>query len=360
MAKELYKIGEFSRLLNVTPRTIRYYDQVGLLPQIKRSDGGIRLFDEEDIRIIKKVRVLQKEKFLQLEEIKETLFTSKKTCVNSTAIITDATCVLTNYNNNICNVFPLKTHLDKPINSKAVQGILQLWESGIKKQVMPYFQLPDSKDILAVLEKLAQEGVKTVFGIASSTSFQSLFSLYEEISYNINIPVEFYPINSNTFGTSTGLLINYVQSLIESEKSIAEIKLSISKSIPLLYQIGFTQSLETFQKLTVTSKSFPIINELNAFCPIYKVENGALSVTECLPTYQAAIDALSDKVAQLIIQRKKYLYKIIVSYSYFYSEATMLCNQLKQKYPNTEVDICEIPIEISTIVGPKSINIAIL
>ena len=54
--KKLYKIGHLTSLLGVTPRTIRYYDQFGLLPHVKRSEGNVRLFDDEDIKIIKKVR----------------------------------------------------------------------------------------------------------------------------------------------------------------------------------------------------------------------------------------------------------------------------------------------------------------
>tara|TARA_B100001113_G_C21111996_1_gene623670 strand:+ start:281 stop:1369 length:1089 start_codon:yes stop_codon:yes gene_type:complete len=362
MNQELYKIGEFSRLLNLTPRTIRYYDQVGLLPQIKRSDGGIRLFDEKDIQIIKKVRILQKEKLLPLEEIKEELFKSKKSCVKSTAILTDSSCILTNYNATVCKVIGLKKHLDKPLDKKVTPGIAQLWDASVKKQTIPYFQLPNKSEVLSQLEKLAKDGIKTVFAVAPSTLFQSLFPLYEELSYSTNIPLEFYPINSNAFGTSTGLLINYIQKLIELEKSVSEIKLSIDKSIPLLYQIGFTQSLDVFQQFNASSQSFPILTDLSAFCPIYKMENGTglWSIPQCLPSYQDAISFLSEEVDKLIVKRKKYIYKIILSYSYFYSEAMILCNQLKQKYPNTDVEIYEIPIEISAIVGPKSMNITLL
>src|SRR3989338_3899739 len=76
LAKErkLYKIGHLTRLLGVTSRTIRYYDQFGLLPHVKRSNGNVRLFDDEDVSIIQKIRKLQKDHYLPLDVIRIRLF----------------------------------------------------------------------------------------------------------------------------------------------------------------------------------------------------------------------------------------------------------------------------------------------
>ena len=71
---KLFKIGDICELLAITPRTIRYYDQLGLLPNVKRSDGFTRLFDQNDIDLIKEIRKLQKSKAMPLTMIKEKLF----------------------------------------------------------------------------------------------------------------------------------------------------------------------------------------------------------------------------------------------------------------------------------------------
>ena len=57
--KKLYKISQVMKLLGITGRTVRYYDQFGLLPHVKRSEGKVRLFDDKDIEVIKKIRRLQ-------------------------------------------------------------------------------------------------------------------------------------------------------------------------------------------------------------------------------------------------------------------------------------------------------------
>ena len=44
----LYTVGEMAKRLNVAPSTLRYYDKEGLLPFVERSEGGNRMFKEED------------------------------------------------------------------------------------------------------------------------------------------------------------------------------------------------------------------------------------------------------------------------------------------------------------------------
>ena len=76
VVSNVYKIGDLARMLNITPRTIRYYDQLGLLPNAKRTDGNTRVFDEFDIQAIKNIRKLQKAKSTSLQDIKKQLFPS--------------------------------------------------------------------------------------------------------------------------------------------------------------------------------------------------------------------------------------------------------------------------------------------
>ena len=43
-----YTVGEMAKRLGVPASTLRYYDKEGLLPQVERSPGGIRVFQESD------------------------------------------------------------------------------------------------------------------------------------------------------------------------------------------------------------------------------------------------------------------------------------------------------------------------
>ncbi|MBW1646418.1 MAG: MerR family transcriptional regulator [Deltaproteobacteria bacterium] len=56
-----YRIGELGKLLGMSPRTIRYYEEIGLLNTVKRIEGGRRIYTNNDLRrlrFIKKLKLL--------------------------------------------------------------------------------------------------------------------------------------------------------------------------------------------------------------------------------------------------------------------------------------------------------------
>ena len=56
-----YRIGEIGKLLDLSTRTIRYYEEIGLLNTVKRIEGGRRIYTEDDLRrlrFIKKLKLL--------------------------------------------------------------------------------------------------------------------------------------------------------------------------------------------------------------------------------------------------------------------------------------------------------------
>jgi DNA-binding transcriptional MerR regulator len=57
---ELLKIEEVAKRTGLTKRAIRYYEDIGLISAPERTQGGIRLYSEEDIEKINKI-ILAKE-----------------------------------------------------------------------------------------------------------------------------------------------------------------------------------------------------------------------------------------------------------------------------------------------------------
>lgn len=66
------KIGELAARLDLNPRTIRFYEQAGILPEPERSRGGFRLYGDEDTERLRFVKTAQR-LGLTLGEIKEVL-----------------------------------------------------------------------------------------------------------------------------------------------------------------------------------------------------------------------------------------------------------------------------------------------
>jgi DNA-binding transcriptional MerR regulator len=67
---KLLKIGKFARLAGTNLRTLRYYEELGLVAPASRSRGGFRYYRETDLHRLHMVRDLQ-ELGLSLERIRE-------------------------------------------------------------------------------------------------------------------------------------------------------------------------------------------------------------------------------------------------------------------------------------------------
>ncbi|WP_234117490.1 helix-turn-helix domain-containing protein [Clostridium hydrogenum] len=68
-----YKIGEIAKLTNLTTRTIRYYEEIGLLgDRNNRPTGQLRVFENGDIKRLKKIQLL-KDLGLTLDEISQVI-----------------------------------------------------------------------------------------------------------------------------------------------------------------------------------------------------------------------------------------------------------------------------------------------
>lgn len=63
-------IGEVSKLTNLSISKLRYYDEHGLIPFLKRTSSGLRRFDEASLDAIHMISCL-KNSGMQLKEIKQ-------------------------------------------------------------------------------------------------------------------------------------------------------------------------------------------------------------------------------------------------------------------------------------------------
>jgi DNA-binding transcriptional MerR regulator len=54
-----YTIGELSRMVNLTQRTIRYYEEIGLLHSVRRIENGKRVYTDDDVRRLKFINRLK-------------------------------------------------------------------------------------------------------------------------------------------------------------------------------------------------------------------------------------------------------------------------------------------------------------
>ena len=68
----MHQIGEVAKDVGLSLRTIRHYEEVGLVPPSGRTSGGFRLYTDDDIERLRLVKHMKPLEF-SLEEMRELL-----------------------------------------------------------------------------------------------------------------------------------------------------------------------------------------------------------------------------------------------------------------------------------------------
>lgn len=86
----MYRIGQIAKLADVTPDTIRYYEKQGMMGHDVRTEGGFRLYNEQDVQRLRFIRYAKQLGFT-LETIRELLSIrvdpAHHTCEESKSIV---------------------------------------------------------------------------------------------------------------------------------------------------------------------------------------------------------------------------------------------------------------------------------
>jgi DNA-binding transcriptional MerR regulator len=72
-AARLLRIQEAAAEVGLTPRSVRYYEEVGLLTPAARSEGAYRLYDDTDLERLRFIKGLRDDAGFSLAEIAQLL-----------------------------------------------------------------------------------------------------------------------------------------------------------------------------------------------------------------------------------------------------------------------------------------------
>lgn len=79
---QVYKIDQLAKLAGVSVRTLRYYDQLGLLKPVDRTNGNQRLYNYQQLLILQQI-LFYKELGFELKKISEILHAKNFDLVNA-------------------------------------------------------------------------------------------------------------------------------------------------------------------------------------------------------------------------------------------------------------------------------------
>ena len=69
----MYSTGKLSEISGVSSRTLRYYDEIGLLKPSFINESGYRYYDDNEVALLQQI-LFYKERGLDLQTIKEIIY----------------------------------------------------------------------------------------------------------------------------------------------------------------------------------------------------------------------------------------------------------------------------------------------
>ncbi|MFC1617245.1 DegV family protein [Candidatus Margulisiibacteriota bacterium] len=364
----LYKIGYLSDLLGVTNRTVRYYDQLGLLPHVKRSEGGVRLFDDEDVEIIKKIRYMQKEERLPLDLIKDRLFGPKEEVKkNNIAVVTDTTCGLTEVVCKEQNIFciPLVIRLGDETFLEPECSPELFWKKSANLQIQPITAPPTEDDFVKKYLEIHKLGYKKIYSIHLAAVLSDTCTNAKKAAHKVADRIEVEVVDSRSAGPGHRSFVLSVAEAVQKEASAEEIDLLISKTIPLNYVVMVSRTIKhLFSNINISQmnpKQINIINKLFTFIPLmsFKGDSAELDIIGWYKHKNEALDVMLNTISEEIKKRGNYVNKIDIDYNYLYGEAIDIINSVKSLYPKAKITMQEGSLVFSSYLGPETIAISI-
>ena len=366
--RKLYKIGHLTKLLKVTHRTIRYYDQMGLLPHVKRSDGGIRLFDQEDIDIIKKIREIQRTEVIALDDIKERLFKSSYSVAKPSVVVTDSLSVLPD--SIIKNALVKVIHIPVKIGSTVISSTKPvkastLWDKAKTAGQCPENTSPDTSELKALFNSIKKEGYEVAYVVLSGSNFVNSVEPVKKVTDQIK-GIDIKIIDTKSIGPGVGLFVEQIVEAIENNDSEEEINLLISEQKKLIYTLGIEGNMSyllTGHQLKKTSScQSKLVDSLLSFYPVFTIKDGTgdTAVNSCLSNKQEAILHLLELLEAEFMIRGKYVNRFMVAYSGLKSDAEKIFEQCQEKFTNSQAYLCELNGSSTIEFGPDCILISLL
>ncbi|MCP8940394.1 helix-turn-helix domain-containing protein [Alsobacter sp. SYSU M60028] len=118
MSGQSFPIGEVARRSGVKPPTIRYYEEIGLLPAPPRTEGNRRVYDDADLRRLAFIRHARELGF-EVEAIRTLLSLQDHPDQSCAAADTIARARLAEVDERIAKLLALKGELQRMVETCA-------------------------------------------------------------------------------------------------------------------------------------------------------------------------------------------------------------------------------------------------
>lgn len=313
--KKLYKIGQLSEVVGLSSRSIRYLDQLGLFPHMKRSAGKTRLFDEDDIALIREAIKIKSTMKTNFEDVIDIML--KKTKINSKdiAIICPEQCAFTKEALNELRILKIKSNFFNLSSCNSTQKHSENFE------------------ILKEFESLnKKQNYKHVFVILNQTLYDYTSSEFNTWPFK---NVSFY-ITSGSISTAVVLAEQLVERILLQD-SLEELHLLFKKQVPMLYQISYNTNCKAIMQNNnspITLKQHPTIEQILNFKPVFIHQNGITNLKYCFELENQAQETIVKHLQKEIESRGNYCHRLLISSSLKHKETEKMSLLIKETFPD--------------------------
>lgn len=157
-------VKEVSKLAGVSIRTLRYYDEIGLLKPTATSEAGYRLYSDEDLERLQEILFFKEMEF-PLENIKQLL---EDSCIDRQEILGMQLAVLEKKRNRLNGIIELIRDVRKGVNTMSFEAFS---EEDIRKIVEHTIARAKPEDVSTFVEQ-----------------FGSMEAFREELAKNLKDP----------------------------------------------------------------------------------------------------------------------------------------------------------------------------
>ncbi|WP_160687247.1 MerR family transcriptional regulator [Clostridium sp. C2-6-12] len=189
---KLMLISEVSQNYHVTKRTLRYYEEIGLLTNVKKNNSNYRCYDNETLARLEQILLLRELDF-HINEIKEILLSNDEKITND--ILFNK---LRETEDNIKNLISLKNIITSIINIQNQTGMqsVNLYEI-LKEQIY----IHKNMERMFEMSQFVGDIILVEFGIniveSANTIIDNIKLLREDIKDKLNKEIPLIRIKDN-------------------------------------------------------------------------------------------------------------------------------------------------------------------
>lgn len=169
-------------------------------------------------------------------------------------------------------------------------------------------------------------------------------------------------IDSNSIGSGLGLFVEIIGQAIYRKDSLEELSLLLLKQLPMNYQVGIVGNIrEMFVNHSNIFSTLEVANKFISYVPVFTLTSvaGEIAVDYAAQNKEEGIEKLKEILDAEIVSRGRYMNSIVISYSYLYTEAQSLCNELTILYPSISILLREISGATSMCFGSEILMVSI-